>query len=297
LAVSHSYPAFETAGRILVLLYLAVPAALRAGDWPYFVTYSHQMEEPGNLEIATQSVTSKPGGGNLFLGSSTELEYGVKGWWTTELYIDAQATRHDSSLFTGYRWENRFRVLPREHWINPVLYIEFENVNGADKSLLEVVNHDGRDDLIGSNAEARLGKKRELEAKLIVSSNVRGWNISENFIAEKNIRHEPFEFGYAVGVARHLAREARPDRCNVCRENFLAGIEVYGGLGTHDSFGLHGTSHYVAPTISWQLANRALFKVSPGFGMTGTSDRFMLRLGISYEIAQFGRSLGRFFHR
>jgi hypothetical protein len=187
-------------------------------------------------------------------------------------------------------------VLPREHWINPVLYFEFENINGADRSLLEIVNHDGQGDLTGLNSEARLEKKRELEAKLILSSNVRGWNISENFIAEKNIRHEPFEFGYAVGVARPLALAARPDRCNFCRENFVAGLEVYGGLGTHENFGIRGASHYIAPTLSWQLANGATFKVSPGFGVTGTSSRLLLRFGVSYEIDQFGRSLGRLFH-
>jgi len=270
--------------------------ALHAGEWPYFITYSHQMEEPGNLEIGMRNVTGKPAGGQRFLGSATELEYGVTAWWTTEIYIDAQSTRHDSTLLTGYRWENRFRVLPREHWINPVLYFEFENINGADRSLLEIVNHDGQGDLTGLNSETRLEKKRELEAKLILSSNVRGWNISENFIAEKNIRHEPFEFGYAVGVARPLALAARPDRCNFCRENFLAGLELYGGLGTHETFGIRGTSHYIAPTLSWQLANRAAFKLSPGFGVTGTSSRFLLRFGVSYEIDQFGRSLGRLFH-
>lgn len=282
---------------LLSLIIVAVLGSrLDAGEWPYFITYTHQMEEPGNLEIATKSVTGKPEEGNRFLGTVNELEYGVTGWWTSEVYLDAQATRRDSTLFTGYRWENRFRMLPREHWINPVLYVEFENINGADKSLLEVVNHDAQDDLSGLNAEARQEKKRELEAKLILSSNVRGWNISENLIAEKNVRHAPFEFGYAVGVARPMALAARPDRCNFCRENFLAGVEVYGGLGTHNDFGLHGTSHYVAPTLSWQLNNGTTFKVSPGFGVTGASSRFLLRFGVSYEISQFGRALRRFFH-
>src|ERR1051326_3597033 len=267
-----------------------------AAEGPFFITYTHQREEPGNLEITTKNVTGKPSNASRFFGSALECEDGVKGWWTTEVYLAGQATVRDSTLFTGYRWENRFRVLPREHWINPVLYVEFENINGADRSLLEIVNHDGQGDLTGLNSETRLEKKRELEAKLILSSNVRGWNISENFIAEKNIRHEPFEFGYAVGVARPLALAARPDRCNFCRENFLAGLELYGGLGTHETFGIRGTSHYIAPTLSWQLANRAAFKLSPGFGVTGTSSRFLLRFGVSYEIDQFGRSLGRLFH-
>ena len=35
---------------------------------------------------------------------------------------------------------------------------------------------------------ARMDKEREIELKLILGSNVHGWNISENFIAEKNLR-------------------------------------------------------------------------------------------------------------
>jgi len=266
-----------------------------AGEGPFFITYTHQMEEPGNLEVATKSVTGSPQGGHSFLGAATEFEYGVKGWWTTELYADGQATSGDSALFTGYRWENRFRVLPREHWINPVLYVEFENINGADKSLLEVVGHDGLEDLLGSNSEARQEKEREIEAKLILSSYVKGWTIAENFIAEKNVRHEPYEFGYAVGVSRPLALAARPDRCNFCRENFQLGVELYGGLGTHADFGLKDTSHYLAPTLGWAMANGTEFRISPGFGLTDTSARFLLRFGVSYEIAQFGRATRHLF--
>lgn len=255
------------------------------------------MEEPGNLELATKSITGRPADGPRFLGATTELEYGVKGWWTTEFYLDGQATFGDSTLFTGYRWENRFRLLPREHWINPVLYVEFENINGADKGLLEVVGHDGQEDLIVPNADARLEKQREIEAKLILSSYVKGWTVAENFISEKNIRHEPFEFGYSVGVSRPLALTARADRCNVCPENFQAGIELYGGLGTHADFGVRDTSHYIAPTVAWTLASGTSFKISPGFGLTGASAGFLLRFGVSYEIAQFGRAARSMFHR
>jgi hypothetical protein len=218
-----------------------------------------------------------------------EFEYGVMGWWTTELYLDGQATANDSAIFTGFRWENRFRLTGQERWINPVLYFEFENINGADRALLEVVGHDGEADLSEANASARQGKERELEGKLILGSNWRGWNISENFIVEKNVAHEPWEFGYAIGVARPLALAARPDNCNFCRENFRLGGEVYGGLGDTQSLTLRDTSHYIAPTAEWTLANGTTFKLSPGFGVSSTSAPFLLRFGISYEISQFAR--------
>jgi hypothetical protein len=268
---------------------LALASLGWSAEGPFFVTYTHQMEEPGNLEFALNSVTGRPNAGNRFLGGAIEFEYGLRGWWTTEFYLDGQFTSHESTLFTGYRWENRFRLLPSEHWINPVLYLEFENINGADKSLLEVVDHDGKNDLSGPNSESRAEKKREIEAKLILSSYEKGWTFAENFIAEKNVAHAPFEFGYAVGASRPLALKARSERCNFCPENFQVGTEMYGGLGTHALFGLRETSHYVAPTFAWTIASGTTFKIAPSFGITGTSVGFLLRFGVSYEVAQVGR--------
>jgi hypothetical protein len=251
----------------------------------YFVTYSHQMEEPGNLEVGLKSISARPKGGNAFVGSALEFEYGVKAWWTTEVYLDGQHTSHESTVFTGYRLENRFRPLQREHWINPVLYVEFENINGADKSLLEVVGHDGGADLTERNDRGE--KKREVELKLILSSNFKGWNISENLIAEKNLKNEPWEFGYAVGFGRPLSLKASARQCTFCRENFSLGAEMYGGLGDRHAFGLHDTSHYFAPVIGLRAPSGVTFKLSPGFGLNGNSNGFSLRAGVNYEFEQF----------
>jgi len=260
---------------------------LAAAEPPYIVTYSHQMEEPGNLEFASVTTTGRPGQGNRFFGNAFEAEYGVKGWWTTEVYLDGTAAARESTVFTGYRWENRFRLLPREHWINPVLYVEFENINGADKSLREVVGFDSEEDLAEPVAEARPEKKREFEAKLILGSYWKGWNFSENFIAEKNIRHEPFEFGYAAGISRPLGLVAEAARCRFCAENWQAGVEMFGGLGTHGDFGVRGASHYVAPAVAWTSPNGMTVRVSPAFGVSSASAPFLLRFGVSYEIVQF----------
>lgn len=274
--------------RIIVLASASI-WRLFAGDPAYIITYSHQMEEPGNLEIEFTGTTGKPGGGNRFLGGAAEFEYGVKGWWTTEVYLDGTAAANESTIFTGYRWENRFRLLPREHWINPVLYVEFENINGADKALREVVGFDSEEDLAAPLAEARVEKQREMEAKLILGSYWKGWNFSENFIAEKNVKHEPYEFGYAVGISRPLRLEAEPRPCRVCAENWQAGVEMFGGLGTHEDFGLRGTSHYVAPVVAWALPSGVTFRVSPAFGVTTASAPFLMRVGMTYEIQQFRR--------
>jgi len=274
---------------VFSLLALLVPA-LHAQE-NYFVTYSHQMEEPGNLELGLKSISARPKGGNTFVGSALEVEYGVKAWWTAELYLDGQHTANESTVFTGYRLESRFRPLQREHWINPVLYVEFENINGADKSLLEIMGHDGNGDLTRRNDRGE--KKREVELKLITSSNFKGWNLSENLIAEKNLKNEPWEFGYAVGFGRPLSLKASAKPCTFCRENFSLGAEMYGGLGDRYSFGLHDTSHYFAPVIGLRAPSGMNFKLSPGFGLNGNSNGFSLRAGVTYEFEQIASKLRR----
>jgi len=158
--------------------------------------------------VSVNPVLGLPRTANTFVGSWTEFEYGAKGWWTTEFYLDGQTTWRDSAVFTGYRWENRIRPLAGQHWINPVLYFEFENINGADKTLLEVVNHDSEKDFLDANGEARKEKKREIETKLILGSDYRGWNISENFVAEK----KPYEQSLGIRVRDCRQPTPGPDR-------------------------------------------------------------------------------------
>ncbi|ABF43000.1 hypothetical protein Acid345_4000 [Candidatus Koribacter versatilis Ellin345] len=268
-----------------VLLLFAL--SLRAQE-TYFVTYSHQLEEPGNFEIENKTIGGTPAGGNGFLSNTLELEYGAKAWWTTELYLSGQSTVDEATVFTGWRWENRFRPLMREHWINPVIYVEFENVNSADKSLLEIEGHDGIDDV--TERTDRSERKHELETKLILSSNFKGWNLSENLIMTKNLSNEPWEFGYAVGLSRPLALTASSSPCSFCRERFALGGEMYGGLGDRYSAGLHDTSQYFAPIVQWAVPNGPTVKISPTFGLNDKSVGFMMRLGVSYE-------LGQVFHR
>jgi len=271
---------------VIILSLIFAASAAHAQERPYFVTYSHEMEEPGNLEIESYNVMGQPPGGNLFFGSTLEFEYGVKAWWTSEFYLDGQSTQNESTIFTGFRWENRIRPLLREHVVNPVIYVEYENIS-ADKALREVVGHDGAADLTTPNGEARPDVARELELKLILGTNWRGWNFSENFINEKNLLGGPWEFGYAWAVSRPLALAASSRPCNFCREKFQAGVEMYGGLGDANGFGLHETSHYIGPTINWSAPGNVTLSFSPQFGVNDYSVPHLYRFGVSYEIDQF----------
>jgi len=66
---------------VIKAVFFAFVSAAWAGEGPFFITYTHQMEEPGNLEFGTKNVTGRPSGGDRFMGTTEEFEYGVKAGW------------------------------------------------------------------------------------------------------------------------------------------------------------------------------------------------------------------------
>jgi hypothetical protein len=64
----------------------------------------------------------------------------------------------------------------------------------------------------------------------------------------------------------------------------VIGVEAYGGLGTSKDLGLVDTRHYIAPVLGWHITDRITLKMSNGFGVTRASDRYLLRIGWSYEV-------------
>jgi hypothetical protein len=273
--------------RISVLclsLMLFAVAAASAQESPYFVTYTHYLEEPGNLEIALASTTGIPKNDHsAYSAPWLELEYGFAGWWTAELYLEGVTTSRDGNGLTGWRWENRFRPLRGEHRVNPVLYVEYESINEASRIQKEIV---GSGEMAYEPiAVLRRNHAHELEAKLILSTVVSGWNVSENIVVEKNLSAaEGLEFGYSVGVSRPIGTLASGTSCHFCAENFIAGVEAYGGLGSTVAFGKDQQRHYVAPVFGWHVTDRSTIKASVALGLTETSDHYLVRVGWSYEL-------------
>jgi hypothetical protein len=261
--------------------------SVRAQEPPYFVTYSHVLEEPGNLEIASQSVYSHPKNANPFTAETVEFEYGVTAWYTAEAYLQGQSTAHDSTVFTGFRFENRFRPLRSEHFVNPVIYIEYEDHSQADKSFLEITDNAVISDQEVSNARLRRDVERAMELKLILSSNFNGFNFSENIISEKSLSNEPWEFGYVLGASRSLASSASRRACTFCRQNFAVGTELFGGLGTRYDFGFKSTSIYLGPTVGFSAPHNLTITAGPEFGLNANSAGVLWRLKAAYEFSQF----------
>jgi hypothetical protein len=280
--------------KIVIALLLAAGSGF-AQDRPFFTTYDHTMEEPGNLELSFNNSTVVPRAGQAaFTAPWVEMEYGIKNWWTTEFYLEGQSTKGDSAIFTGWRLENRFKPLNREHRINPIFYLEYEHINEASKINKEIAGHS--EFANERNDELRREHARELEGKLNLSSNVKGWNISENFIIEKNFaEEEPVEYGYAFGVARPLSTVASAAQCSFCRENFTVGAEVFGGLGDTERFGFARTAQYAAPVVAWRVGDDAVLKFSPAIGLNKNSYPVMFRVAYTYEFRGLGGRVASLF--
>jgi hypothetical protein len=271
-----------------------------AQDTPYFVTYDHHLEPAGTLEIETFATLGLPNapeaadpqerGQRFYAAPYAEIEYSILNRWTTALYIEGQSTAGDSALFTGWRWENRWRPLKREHRINPVLYLEFESLNEASRIAKDIAGEGP--DLDVANSELQPMKAHELETKLILSSDFRGWNVAENFLVEKNLsKGEGYEFGYAFGVSRDLGMITSASHCSFCRQRFVLGVESYGALGgTAHGFGWHDTAQYIAPAISYRLGERGTLHFSTAFGIGHEGSRLLLRIGYTHEIQTLHRT-------
>jgi hypothetical protein len=280
---------------VTVSLLLGTPAS-RAQEEPYFVADSHHLLEPGDLEFSNSYVSGIMKRGREFTGGEFQLEYRLRKWWVTEIGLDGQSTLHESTIFTGYSWVNRFRPFPGNHWVNPVLSVGWEDTNAADKTIAEIEGHGEEANYSMPNDQARKIREREIETKLILSRDHKGCNLTGNVLAAKELGAVPWQFGYALGVSRPLSTKDADEPCNFCLRRVSPGIEFYGGLGDAHHFGLHDTSHYAGPAIAWELSNGVAFKASANFGLTPDSQRTLIHFAVVYGIPGFGRRVRSLFH-
>ena len=87
-------------------------------------------------------------------------------------------------------------------------------------------------------------------------------------------------------LAAHWRWRPSAKACVFCRENFDAGVELYGGLGDLDGFGLKATSHYAAPSVAFNIPRGPTVSFSPSFGLNANSVGVIYRIKVAYEFQQ-----------
>src|SRR5258708_8507457 len=75
---------FNHLRKAILLAGLACCAVAARAQENYFITYTHQMEEPGNLEVAIRTVNGFPRDGHAFTGSAVGLQYGAQAWGASQ---------------------------------------------------------------------------------------------------------------------------------------------------------------------------------------------------------------------
>ncbi len=280
----------------MALCLMAACQTATSQESPYFVTDHHHLPDRGALGVANYNVAGDPKFGNEFLGSMMEFEYRLEKWWSTEVQLEGQTTRNESTIFTGYTWVNKFKLVRQNHWINAVLTVGWEDSNAANKTVVEIEGHADKSDFAFRNAEARRIHGHELETKLILSRDHKGWNFAGNMIGVKDLGGGTWQFGYSLGASHSLSTTNSKMACVFCVRSLMAGLELYGGLGDAHSFGWQRTSHYLGPVISWQLSERLAVKAGPHFGLTNESQHALVHLAVIYDIPGFGKRLRELFH-
>lgn len=278
-----------------------------AGNDLYFVTYNHYIEK-GELEVMFMNDFTDPSkfkreddGQRSYFSQMIELEYGLTEQFATEFMLEGfEEPGTGQSRFTGFRWENRYRLFREEVPFNPMLYVEYEDLDPLTRFKMETSGW-VRPPYTQNGAEP--DRERILESRLVLSQDFGRLNVAFNWINETDLNQSGFTaFGYSLGVRYNLNQghygerneagvasdtghhhEAAHEESHNRRLASL-GLELYGGLGDLRSFALEPSrqEHYLQPTVMFHLSDRVMLHLGLAIGLSKASDN-LVRTALAIE--------------
>ena len=238
----------RTLSDILTIMAVTVASALlagpvRAGSEANFVLYDFHTGDKGETEVNVFSDFSSGTKADAHYNAQLfEIEHALTDRLTTALYLEGDDIDGGNYQFGGWRLEGRYRLLDYGAFLNPVLYVEYENLQPERSYVLDVV---GRTDA----ADGPKSAERDIESKLILGGDVTNdLSVDFNWINETNLDTGRWDFGYAFGLNYALVgvdQEAEPPGKHWAGKGTLhsnnvsdwmvkeikLGAELYGGLG------------------------------------------------------------------
>ncbi len=258
-----------------------------AGSGANFVTYNHHVAEKGEIEVETFSDFSNVGnGGEDYTAQLIELEIGVTDQLTSSFYLEGDKIEGEGYAFGGFRFENRYRVFKQDTLLNPVLYLEYLQLEPEHRYIKDVTGRAG-----GEEEEEEEGTEHELETKLIIGRDFSDrLDAAFNWISEVNLDTGDWEFGYAFGLNYVTYKAADGEHEGGHKrgwdiEEVKLGAELFGGLGDSvDGLTLDGgeTAHYAGLNLKGEFENGIELGVGAAFGLTDESEDQILRLTLAY---------------
>jgi hypothetical protein len=252
-----------------------------AGNEANFVLYDHHTDKRGTTEVNALSDFSGGAPGDPgYAAQIIEIERALTDQWTAALYFEGDKIDDQGYAFGGWRFESRYRLFPYGAFLNPVLYVEYEDLRPAHRYLLEVV---GRTDAPES------GSGREIESRLILGHDFSdGFDVAFNWINDVNLSTGNWEFGYALGL-NYTAFE-RPAGSHGASGTRLKevkfGAEIFGGVGDSDlglTLNPDVTQQYAELNLRGEFESGVHVQIGGAAGLTPDSERGLLRLMVGYE--------------
>jgi len=281
------------------LLWAATPDSLRAqmNMGPYFTTINYPLEKHSVMLMALPDFQVARFGANFATGMLM-AEYGVTARWTAGLMAEGQKISGMPATYGGMRLNTYIHPFRDDRLLNLTLYGEYEDLNGAALYKMEVAGF-GPEDLTEPLAPARRTPVRTFEQRVILYHDWNRLNATFNFIRETALQApRGSDYGYAWGVffkpswmsgsMAGMADIPAPPALSMSR--FGYGLEMIGALGDNQRFGFYRSAqqHYLGPVFTYALSPRWSVRLEPAFGLSGVSDRFMLRTGVAYVFVPRG---------
>lgn len=159
-----------------------------AGNNGYFTTYNSDIEK-GEIELMFMNDLTSPskfkieedGRGDYF-SHMIELEYGITDQLASEFMIEWYEDLKTSEIkYTGFRWETRYRLFKNYFPLNPMIYVEYEDLDPATRYKMEVSGW-----VVPPYVESGEEPDREriLESRLIISEDIGPLNLAFDWINE-----------------------------------------------------------------------------------------------------------------
>lgn len=256
-------------------------AATAGGSGANIILYNHYLSEKGELELEVFSDFANPGrAGSDYTAQKFELEYGVTDRWTAAIWLEGVKSDGENYQFGGFHIESLFKLSQRPIFLNPVFYIEYEQVEPEHRFLHSVTGRTGEEE-----HEEDEDTEYELETKLILSQDVSSrLNVAFNWINEVNLKTGDWGFGYAAGLNYTLFETEGGHHDSGSRswevEEVVAGLELFGGLGDSvDGLTLDGgeTAHYLGLNLKTEFENGIELGLGGAFGLTDDSEDALIR--------------------
>ncbi len=263
-----------------------------AGNGANFVLYNHHTEKAGATAAMVMNDFARDENNQPYSAQMLMVERGITDKWTSEFMLEGQKTPGEPYRATGWRWENRYRLFDYGTFLNPVLYVEWENLKTTTKYLMEV---SGRTD----SETGKPGATSEgiLETRLILGHDFSDrFNVSFNWINESNASTKKTDYGYALGLNYGLLGAGHDTESHAhhspgapgalsVRELTL-GAELYGGLGNSIK-GITASSkvteQYLGLNLVSHLSNGVMLQGGVVKGLTSQSQRGLVRFMVGYD--------------